>query len=194
MKESIYRALEANSRLLGELAELLSPQIEQAVRMILGAFREGRKLLILGNGGSAADAQHMAAELVGRFEEEREALPALALTVDTSVLTAVGNDLGFERIFERQLEALTQEGDVVLAISTSGRSENLVRGLKAAKARGARTLGLLGRDGGMIKELVDLAIIVPAHGTPEIQVAHLAIEHVLCREIEKRAQKKTEER
>ncbi len=182
--------MEANSRLLGELAKPLSLQIERAVWMILEAFGEGRKLLILGNGGSAADAQHLAAELMVRFEEEREALPALALTVDTSVLSAVGNDLGFDRVFERQLEALAQEGDVVLAISTSGRSKNLIRGVTMAKARGARTLALLGRDGGEVKELVDLAIVVPAQHTSEIQVVHLAIEHVLCREIEKRIRKK----
>ncbi|MBI1987650.1 MAG: D-sedoheptulose 7-phosphate isomerase [Nitrospinae bacterium] len=180
------QSLEESGRLLESLASELSEPIERAALLILEAFRRRRKLLILGNGGSAADAQHLAAELVGRFNrKERQALPALALTTDTSILTSVGNDFGFACIFERQIEALAREGDVVLAISTSGLSENVIRGLQAAKGKGARTLALLGRDGGKIKELVELAIIVPAQETPRIQEVHLAIEHVLCQEIEK---------
>lgn len=186
MRDAIQQSLEESGRLLEALASSLAPQIERAALLILEAFRHQRKLLILGNGGSAADAQHLAAELVGRFSrKERRALPALALTTDTSVLTAVGNDFGFARIFERQVEALAQDGDVALAISTSGLSENVIRGLQAAKGKGVRTLALLGGDGGKVKELVELAIIVPVQETPRVQEVHLAIEHVLCREIEK---------
>ncbi|MBI2877275.1 MAG: D-sedoheptulose 7-phosphate isomerase [Candidatus Tectomicrobia bacterium] len=184
--EAIRQSLEESGRLLQTLAPSLAPQIERAALLILEAFRQQRKLLIMGNGGSAADAQHLAAELVGRFSRrERRALPALALTTDTSVLTSVGNDFGFESIFQQQIEALAQEGDVVLAISTSGLSENILRGLEMAQAKGARTLALLGRDGGKVKGLVELAIIVPSPETPRIQEVHLAIEHVLCQEIEK---------
>lgn len=185
MREAIRQSLEESGRLLESLASSLAPQIERAALLILEAFRRQRKLLILGNGGSASQAQHLAAELVGRFgSDARRALPAMALTTDTSILTAVGNDFGFACIFERQIEALAQEGDVVLAISTGGLSENVIRGLQAAKGQGARTLALLGRDGGKIKELVDLAIIIPAQKIFHIQEAHLVTLHAICAQIE----------
>ncbi|OGW17086.1 MAG: phosphoheptose isomerase, partial [Nitrospinae bacterium RIFCSPLOWO2_12_FULL_45_22] len=138
------------------------------------------KLLIIGNGGSAADAQHMAGELIGRFKGERAPLAAIALTTDTSVMTCLGNDYGFDKIFLRQIEALANPGDAVLAITTSGQSENIIQGVIMAKKKGALTLGLLGKDGGKVQELLDRAVVVPSDDTQRIQEAHLVIEHILC--------------
>lgn len=157
----------------------------ECCRVIAAALQEGRKVLIMGNGGSAADAQHFAAELVGRFLLERRALPAIALTTDTSVLTAVGNDYGFDEIFKRQVEALASAGDVVLGISTSGNSNNVFHALTAANAAGCRTIGLLGRDGGNIAGVVDLAVTVAVKQTPLVQAAHGAIIHVICDLVER---------
>ncbi|QGP92679.1 Phosphoheptose isomerase [Neomoorella glycerini] len=148
------------------------------------ALSAGGKLLLFGNGGSAADAQHLAAEMVGRFKKERDALPALALTTNTSILTAIGNDYEFESIFERQIAALCRIGDVAIGISTSGNSSNVLRGLKKAKEVGATAVGLLGSGGGKILPLCDIAIVVPSSNTPRIQEAHIFIGHILCELIE----------
>lgn len=158
----------------------LTPTIVKGVEMLVHALKSGNKVLIMGNGGSAADAQHFATELVGRFLRERRALPAIALTTDTSLLTAVGNDFGFDQIFKRQVEALAGPGDVVVGISTSGHSPNVVLALEAARAMGCTTVGLLGRDGGKIAPLVDLNLTVPVQETPHIQEAHITIIHLLC--------------
>jgi D-sedoheptulose 7-phosphate isomerase len=139
----------------------------------------------MGNGGSAADAQHFAAEMVGRFLMERKALPAIALTTDTSILTAVGNDYGFDEIFTRQVEALANPGDILIGISTSGNSLNVKRALEAGKHIGVKTIGLLGRNGGEIGPIVDSNLTVPSFETPRIQEAHLIIIHILCDLIEK---------
>src|SRR5207253_9935133 len=145
------------------------------------------KVLIFGNGGSAADAQHMATELVGRFlVPVRRALPAIALTTDTSALTAIANDFGFERVFARQVEALGRRGDVALAISTSGTSANVLAGVRAAQAAGLTTVGLCGAPGCPLCELADVAIAAPPGSTARVQEAHLAIEHALCRAVEHR--------
>ena len=144
----------------------------------------GGKLLIMGNGGSAGDAQHIAAELVGRFKKERKAIPALALTVDTSSLTALGNDYGFETIFERQIEAIANKDDAVIGISTSGNSENVVRAIKKANSIGAYTIGLLGNNGGRLKEIVNLPIVIPSKDTARIQEVHITIGHIICEIIE----------
>ena len=154
-------------------------------RLMVTALRDGRKVLIMGNGGSAADAQHFAAELVGRFLLERKALPAIALTTDSSILTAVGNDYGFDEIFRRQVEALAQPSDVVIGISTSGMSNNVFHALTAAKAIGCKTIGFLGRDGGKIAGIVDVDLTVPVQETPLIQAAHGAIIHIVCDLVEK---------
>ncbi len=139
----------------------------------------------MGNGGSAADCQHIAAELVGRFKSEREGLPAIALTTDTSILTAIGNDYSFNEIFARQIEALANKGDLVIGISTSGNSENVIRGILKAKKIGCYTVGLLGKDGGKLKNLVDLAIIIPSNNTPRIQECHILIGHIACEIVDK---------
>jgi D-sedoheptulose 7-phosphate isomerase len=148
-------------------------------------LRAGGKVLIMGNGGSAADAQHFAAELVGRFLLERRALPAIALTTDSSILTAVANDYGYDEVFKRQVEALASERDMVIGISTSGRSNNVFQALTAANEIGCKTIGLLGRDGGTIASIVDIDLTVPVRETPAIQAAHGAILHILCDLVEK---------
>lgn len=159
--------------------------ITECVQMIISALQNGHKIMTMGNGGSAADAQHLAAELVGRFLMERKALPAIALTTDTSILTAVGNDYGFDEVFKRQVEALAHPGDVLIGISTSGHSTNVVRALEAGREIGVKTIGLLGRDGGEIGKLVDLALTVPAFETPRIQEAQLFVIHTVCDLVEK---------
>ncbi|HEU4942775.1 MAG TPA: SIS domain-containing protein, partial [Gaiellaceae bacterium] len=156
-----------------------------AARAIASCFRRGGKVLIFGNGGSAADAQHLAAELVGRFSTERRALPAIALTTDTSTLTAVANDLGFEQVFARQIEALGRRGDVAFAISTSGGSPNVLAAVETARERGIRVVALTGGDGGALAAAADVAIVVPSTSTPRIQECHLALEHAICEAVER---------
>ncbi len=156
-----------------------------AAAAIAAALGGGRKVLACGNGGSAADAQHVVAELVGRFARERRAWPALALTTDTSVLTAVANDSGFDRVFARQVEAHGQAGDVLIAISTSGASPNVLRAVEAARARGLVTVGLTGRDGGELGRMSDVHLNVPSSSTPRIQEAHTTLLHVLCELVER---------
>jgi phosphoheptose isomerase len=154
--------------------------LHKAVALIRDCFAAGRRLFICGNGGSAADAQHFAAELTGRFERERRGYPAIALTTDTSALTSIGNDYGFEQIFARQLQALAAKDDVLVAISTSGNSPNVLKAVEQARALGAHSIGLLGRDGGACAELVDIALTVNASRTARVQEAHVLILHLLC--------------
>jgi D-sedoheptulose 7-phosphate isomerase len=182
--DRIREAFEQHRRVLEATAEALRPAISDAARRITDALRSGGKVLVLGNGGSAADAQHFAAELVGRYRRERRAWPAVALTTDTSALTAIGNDYGFDEIFARQVRALAVPGDVVLALSTSGNSENVVRALVAAGQAGAFRIGMGGKDGGRMRAACDLALIVPSADTARIQEAHITILHVLCDVIE----------
>jgi len=151
-----------------------------SARWISNAFNQGHKLLVFGNGGSAAEAQHLAAELVNRFRLERPPLPAVALTTDTSILTSVGNDYSFNEIFSKQIKALGRPGDVALAISTSGRSANVLAAVREARALGLINLGLTGGDGGPLAQEVDLALIVPSDETPFIQEVHLVALHLLC--------------
>ena len=160
--------------------------VERAAAILASAFAAGGKALLFGNGGSAADAQHLAAELVGRFEQERRALPALALTVDTSALTAIANDFGFERVFARQVEAHGRAGDVAVAISTSGASPNVLAAVEAARAAGLATIGLCGRAGCPLCAAVDIALVSPGADTASVQETHLAVEHALCRSVERR--------
>jgi D-sedoheptulose 7-phosphate isomerase len=150
------------------------------------AYRSGGKLLIAGNGGSAADAQHIAAEFLSRFAFDREALPAIALTTDSSVLTAVGNDYGFERVFERQVRGLGRKGDVFLAISTSGRSRNVLAALQAARASGLTTIGLTGASAGEMRDHCDLILCAPSEETPLIQQIHIVAAHAICGVVESR--------
>ncbi len=151
---------------------------------ITESLRNSHTVFWAGNGGSASDSQHLAAELVGRFEKNREAIASVALTTDTSILTAVGNDYGFDSIFSRQIEALGKAGDIFIAISTSGNSPNIIRAVEAAKLKGVTTIGLLGKTGGKLKELVDHPLVVPSDNTARIQEAHILIGHILCQLIE----------
>jgi len=185
MVNEISRQMKAHIEVVRSVEEQLAEAIAASVEMLVDALRNGKKILLMGNGGSAADAQHFAAEMVGRFLMERKALPAIALTTDTSILTAVGNDYGFDEIFKRQVEALAEPGDVVFGISTSGKSVNVKRAIEAGKDIGAKTLGLLGCDGGDIASVVDLHLTVPSSETPRIQEAHLVIIHIICDLVEK---------
>lgn len=148
--------------------------------MLIAALGAGGKILICGNGGSAADAQHIAAELVGRFGHTRRGLPAIALTTDSSALTSIGNDFGFEAVFARQVEALARPGDVLIGISTSGNSRNVIAAVQVARAQGVTTLGLLGGNGGALKDMLDHTLIAPAPDTPRIQECHILVGHIWC--------------
>jgi D-sedoheptulose 7-phosphate isomerase len=147
-------------------------------------LKNKNKILIIGNGGSAADSQHFAAELVGRYKKERRGLPAIALTTDTSIITAIGNDYSYNDIFSRQIEALANKGDLVIAISTSGNSANIIKAVETAKENGCFTVGLLGKDGGRLKDNVDLPVIIPVENTARVQECHILIVHMICEIIE----------
>jgi D-sedoheptulose 7-phosphate isomerase len=181
---SIRDAFEAHRRLVDESAPLLTPLLEQATQCLVDTIRVGGKVLVCGNGGSASDAQHFAAELVGRYRIDRVAFASVALSADTSALTAIGNDYGFEWIFARQVEALGRPGDVLVAISTSGNSANVVAAARAARERGLRVIGLTGRGGGLLAEHVDLLLPVPSQDTPRIQEVHSICLHVLAEAVE----------
>jgi D-sedoheptulose 7-phosphate isomerase len=181
---SVKEYFAGHAQVVESAGDTLATIIDQCAGLLVAALRNGKKVLVMGNGGSAADAQHLAAELVGRFLLERRALPAIALTTDSSILTAVGNDYGFDQIFRRQVEALAVPGDVVIGISTSGNSPNVLTALQAARAIGCATVGLLGRDGGKIARLVDINLTVPSMQTPYIQEIHAMIIHILCSEVE----------
>ena len=185
MITEITSQLAAHREVIGRVERELSPLIAEMVTMLLKTFRSGGKLLVMGNGGSAADAQHFVAEIVGRFKMERRGLPAIALSTDTSILTAIGNDYGFDKIFRRQVEALAVPGDLVVGISTSGNSPNVLQALELARETGCSTIGLLGKDGGSIKSLCDLALIVPTDDTPRVQEGHITIIHIVCDLLEK---------
>lgn len=166
------------------LEERQAGKIEQLGKKAVEVLQSGGTIFFCGNGGSAADSQHLAAELVGRYERERDALPAVALTVDTSALTAIGNDYGFEDVFHRQLLGLGKAGDLLVAISTSGNSPNVLKAVETARRKGMFTVGLAGKEGGKLAEACDLAIVVPSNRTSRIQEAHIVIGHMMCQYIE----------
>ena len=161
------------------------PEIIRIIESITKSLKKGNKIILFGNGGSAADAQHIAAELVGRFDYDRKSLPAISLTTDTSVITSIGNDYSFEKIFSRQCESLVNKGDVVVGISTSGNSINVKNGLLVSKRKGAKTIGFLGHKGGHIKNIVDIPLIVNSNSTPRIQEVHRTAAHIICEMVEK---------
>lgn len=171
---------EESARVKRAFAESHAAAVERAAGLLADCFRAGGKVLLFGNGGSAADAQHIAAEWTGRFRRERPGLPAIALTANTSDLTAIGNDYGFERVFARLVEAHGRPGDVAIAISTSGTSPNVIAAVEAARERGLATLGLAGRGGGKLAGMVDVAFVVPSDRTERIQESHITLLHVLC--------------
>lgn len=180
INEMVMTSFDAKCRFF----ERSTSDIARAARMIITAMRVGSKLLLFGNGGSAADAQHIAAELVFKMGRDRAALPAIALTTDTSLLTAISNDRSFQFIFSRQIAALGRRGDVALAISTSGNSPNVIEAIKQARQMEIRTIGLLGGDGGRAAALVDLPLIVPSNNTPCVQQVHIEVGHIICQLIE----------
>ncbi len=185
MRREIIQRLEESAQVKRAIAQSQASQIEDMAELIIDAYQSGAKVVLLGNGGSAADAQHIAAELVGQFALKRQALAAIALNTNTSILTAVANDYGYETVFSRQIEALVKAGDIVIAISTSGNSANVIAAIKTAKMKGAKTIGLTGRNGGKLAEVADLVLIVPSESTPRIQEAHITIGHIVCELVER---------
>jgi D-sedoheptulose 7-phosphate isomerase len=181
IRGAIRESIEVKSDLLNQHVSTIA----DLSRLLIDALRAGKKLVLFGNGGSAADAQHVAAELVNRFQMDRNPLPAIALTTDTSILTSVGNDLAFDELFSRQVRALVQKGDVAVGISTSGNSSNVINGIIAAKEKGAVTVGFTGRSGGRLKDLVDTCCHVSSESTARIQEAQITIWHALCEVIER---------
>lgn len=184
LHEKIRAMAEVSLAVKGRFFEKSGPDVARAAQLIIEAIRAGGKLLIFGNGGSAADAQHIASELAFKMGRERAALPALALTTDTSLLTAISNDSNFDFVFARQIQALGRKGDIALAISTSGNSPNVIEAIKEAHSMGIGSIGLLGAGGGKAAGLVDLALVVPHDETPRIQEVHIVIGHIICRLIE----------
>ena len=184
MIEKIRGRIEESIQVKQQLLVRCLPDIEKAAQLLVKAYQTGHQAVFFGNGGSASDALHMTAELVGSYLKRRKALPALALNTNVSTLTALANDYSYEEIYSHQMEAYLHAGDVAVGLSTSGRSPNVQKGLEAAKRLGAKTIGLLGKDGGTIAPLVDVAIIVPSSATDRIQESHILIGHILCELIE----------
>lgn len=184
MKDEIEKSLNESISVKSEVLSNSVGTITKIATMAVDALRDGHSLYFMGNGGSAADAQHISGELVGRYKKDRKSLPALALTTDTSVLTAISNDFGYEYCFEKQVEAFVKNGDVVFGLSTSGNSTNIINALKLAGKIGAKTIGFTGRDGGKIKDIVDVCLMVPSSETPRIQECHITVGHILCSIIE----------
>lgn len=182
IKREIQESIQAKQRIL-EDSNLLDTILE-ATDAVLEAYKRGNKTLIAGNGGSAADAQHIAAEFVSRFAFDRPGIPSIALTTDSSILTAVGNDYGFDRVFARQVEANGVEGDIFIAISTSGNSTNILEAINSAKSKHITTIGLTGEDGGKMADICDITIKVPSSSTPRIQESHIMIGHIICAIVE----------
>lgn len=180
MKNKIIEEFLAHQDTTIKTIETMQSSLLEAAKLVIGVLKTGNKVLICGNGGSAADAQHFAAELTGRYKTERKGLPGIALTTDTSALTAIGNDYGFDHVFARQVEALAQKGDLLIGISTSGNSKNVLNALKVAKSTGCKTLGLTGRGGGAMNDLCDINLVVPSDDTPRIQEMHILFIHTIC--------------
>ncbi len=183
IKEQIKKSYEIKQAIY-ENDDLLN-KIEDVAQRCVALYKTDKKTILAGNGGSAADAQHIAAELVGRYGFDRPSIPSLALTTDTSNLTAIGNDYGYEHVFSRQLEGMGQKGDIFIGISTSGNSINIIKAFESAKKKGIITIALTGRDGGIMASMADVALIVPSYSTPRIQESHILIGHILCDIIEK---------
>jgi D-sedoheptulose 7-phosphate isomerase len=181
LENEIISIFEESANLKKEFVYEYAEDIVNLGILIGKRLKLGNKLLICGNGGSAADSQHFAAEVVGRFEKERKGFSVIALTTDTSALTAIGNDYGFDKVFSRQVEALGQKGDILIGISTSGNSKNVIEAVKVAKGLGIFTVGLLGKDGGQLKDLVDKAFTVRSNNTARIQEVHITFIHAICR-------------
>ncbi len=185
MKETIIKELYENINTTKSLSKNYSDIIINASKIIIDCYRNGGKLILIGNGGSAADAQHIAAEFIGRFKLERSPLPAIAMTTNTSILTALANDYGYDTVFSRQLEALACNKDVIIVITTSGNSPNILKAINVAKSKNIKVIGMTGRTGGKVKDLTDIIIMIPSDNTPRIQEAHITIGHIICDIVEK---------
>lgn len=184
MLETIKEEFESHLQTIDAVQNNMEKDIQKAATIVVDTLQNGNKVLICGNGGSAADAQHFAAELTGRYKSERRGLPAIALTTDTSALTAIGNDYGYERVFDRQTEALANKEDLIIGISTSGNSVNVISALKLGGELGCKTIGLTGRTGGTMNEVCDINLIVPSDNTPRIQEMHILFIHTICQIID----------
>ena len=185
MKEIIKEILEESIKTKQKVIKTLIPNIEKTANLMINCLKSGHKILVCGNGGSAADAQHFTAELVGRFQKERKGLACIALTTDTSIITAWTNDYGYDTLFARQIESLGKEGDLLIGISTSGNSENIIQAFEIAKKMNISCVGLLGKDGGKMKDIEYIKkVIVPGDNTARIQESHMAIYHIWCELIE----------
>ncbi|NQT28980.1 MAG: D-sedoheptulose 7-phosphate isomerase [Candidatus Saganbacteria bacterium] len=180
MQDKIKAKLNENIEVKKRVINSLLPQVETATNLIIAILKSGNKIMLCGNGGSAADAQHLAGEFIGRYLKERKSLPAIALTTDTSILTCLGNDYGFDNIFSRQVEGLAKKGDILIGISTSGNSKNVLLAIEKAKKMGCKTIALLGGSGGEIIKAADLSITIPTKITPRVQECHITIGHIIC--------------
>ena len=178
--QNIIKNMIQESAETAKLCEALSPKIEKAAKLVANAFNNKKKILLAGNGGSSSQASHIAAEFVGRYKLERKGMPAIALTADMAAITAISNDYGFEAVFERQIESLANEGDVLIVLSTSGNSANIIKAVEKAKKMNIHVIALLGKDGGKMKNISNVEIIVPSNNTPRIQESHLMILHIIC--------------
>lgn len=190
INDRINKSIEMKEKILRD--NNLVKRIDLISQTIINAYKSNKKVILFGNGGSAADAQHLAAELMNKFYLDRKSLPAIALTVNTSILTAIGNDYSFEQIFSKQLEGISEKEDIAIGISTSGNSKNVIEGLKLAKKNKLFTVGFTGKDGGKINNIVDVCINIPSDDTPRIQEGHIMVGHIICEIIEKELFKKIE--
>jgi len=184
MLNSINKELNSHLETINSVIDNMENDISIASQIVIDALKNGNKILLCGNGGSAGDAQHISAELTGRYKIERRGLPAIALTTDTSALTAIGNDYGYDRVFDRQVEALAKEGDVVIGITTSGNSQNILNALELAQKRGCKTIGFTGKDGGDMGKVSDINLIIPSDNTPRIQEMHILFGHIICQMVD----------
>jgi len=184
INDVIQSELLSHLETIQKVIETSQDDLVRASAMAVDTLKAGKKILLFGNGGSAADAQHIAAELTGRYKTERRGLPGIALTTDTSALTAIGNDYGYDRVFDRQVESLANEGDLLIGISTSGNSKNVINAFNVGRELGCKILGLSGRDGGVMNELCDLNLVVPSDNTPRIQEMHILFGHTICQLID----------
>lgn len=180
MKKIVIRDLDESASITKNVSKNLSDTIIRISEMIIDSYNSGGKVILIGNGGSAADAQHIAAEFVGKFKLERRSLPAIALTTNTSILTALANDYGYETVFSRQLDSLANDKDILIAVTTSGNSSNILKAVENAKLRNIKVVGMTGKNGGKLKDVADVTIRVPSDNTPRIQEAHIIIGHVIC--------------
>jgi len=184
MQKTIAEEFSSHLETIQTVIGTMEEDLANASKLAVETLKRSNKILLCGNGGSASDAQHIAAELTGRYKSERRGLPGIALTTDTSALTAISNDYGYERVFDRQVEALANEGDLIIGISTSGNSANVISALKAAKELRCTTIGFSGKDGGKMNEVCDINLVVPSDNTPRIQEMHILFGHTLCQIID----------